>query len=152
MERASLCGDSGQKFFRRKYACMYSWVIKLCLKSNIKECYVVSGNPKDVVSKKFNQLCQGQLLSSGHTAVQGLLRVAATVIWISQVKIHSYVFLTPSRMWVTLWNVLGGWCQKHTLHSVTVSRPGWKTDSKTHPGSWAHRACSQGPKQSHSGH
>lgn len=63
MERASLCGDSEQKFFRRKYACMYSWVIKLCLKSNIKECYVVSGNTKDVVSMKFNQLCQGELLS-----------------------------------------------------------------------------------------
>lgn len=55
-ERASLCGDSGQKIFRRKYACIYSWVIKLRLKSNIKECYVVSGNTKDVVSMKFNQL------------------------------------------------------------------------------------------------
>lgn len=40
---------------------------------------------------KFNQLCQGQvLLSSGHTAVQGLLRVTATAVWILQVKIHSY--------------------------------------------------------------
>lgn len=56
MERASLCGDSGQKIFRRKYACTYSWVIKLRLKSNIKECYVVSGNTKDVVSMKFNRL------------------------------------------------------------------------------------------------
>lgn len=146
MERASFCGDSGQKFFRRKHACMYRWVIKLRLKSNIKECYVVSGNTKDVVSMKFNQLCRGQLLSSGHTAVQGLLRVTATVVWILQVKIHSYVCLTPSRVWVSLWNTLGGWCQKHTLHSVTASRQGQKTDSKTHAGSWAHRACSQGPK------
>lgn len=151
MERASLGGDSGQKFFRRKYACMYSWVIKLCLKSNIKECYVVSGNTKDVVSMKFNQLCQGQSLSSGHTAVQGLLRVTAAVVWISQVKIHSYIFLTPSRVWVRLWNALGGWCQKYTLHSVTESRPGWKTHSTSHPDSWAHRACRQELKQSHPG-
>lgn len=41
---------------------MYSWVIKHHLKSNVKECYVVSGNTKDVVSMKINQLCQGQLL------------------------------------------------------------------------------------------
>lgn len=80
---------------------------------------------------KFNQLCQGELLSSGHTPVQGLLRETATVVWISQVKIHSYVFLTPSSVWVSLWHALGGWCQKHTLHSVTVSRPGWKTGRLT---------------------
>lgn len=133
MERASLCADSEQKFFRRKYACMYSWVIKLCLKSNIKECYVVSGNTKDVVSMKFNQLCQGQLVSSGHTPVQGLFGVTATVVRISQVKIHSYVFLTPSRVWVSLWNALGGWCQKHKLHSVTVSRPGCKNRQQDSP-------------------
>lgn len=59
---------------------MYSWVIKHRLKSNVKECYVVSGNTKDVVSMKFNQLCQGQLLSPGQTAVHGLLRVTATVV------------------------------------------------------------------------
>jgi len=59
---------------------MYSWVIKHHLKSNVKECYVVSGNEKDVVSMKFNQLCQGQLLSSGQTAVRSLLRVTATLI------------------------------------------------------------------------
>lgn len=98
---------------------MYSWVIKQHLKSNVKECFVVSGNTKDVVSTKFNQLCQGQLLSSGQATVHGLLRVTATVVWISQVRNHSYVFLTPSRMGVSLWNALGGCCQKHIFHSVT---------------------------------
>lgn len=52
---------------------MYIWVIKHHLKSNVKECYVVSGNTKEVVSMKFNQLCQGHLLYSGQTAVHFLL-------------------------------------------------------------------------------
>lgn len=102
---------------------MYSWVIKQRLKLNVKECYVVGGNTKDVVSMKFNQLCRGQLLSSGQTAVHSLLRVTATVVWISQVNIHSYIFLTPSRVWVSLWHALGGCCQKDVLHSVTASSP-----------------------------
>lgn len=125
---------------------MYSWVIKQHLKSNVKECFVVSGNTKDVVSTKFNQLCQGQLLSFGQATVHGLLRVTATVVWILQVRNRSYVLLTPSRIEASLWNALGGCSQKHILHSVTEQPTLANTGVA---GSWALRACSQGCKQQH---
>lgn len=100
---------------------MYIWVIKHHLKSNVRECYVVSGNKKDVVSVKFNQLCQVQLHYSGQTAVHILLTVTARLVGISQVKIHR--FLTPSSTWVSPWDTHGSCCQKHVLNSLPVSGP-----------------------------